>query len=94
MNGHARLLVAALVVGVLGIIAGGVFTLWLDSRETAATCRDLEDVKAALRDDENADWAQLDDNLKLLRIKKTPPLMRRLEAEHDRKLARFAPRPC
>lgn len=57
-------------------------------------CVEIEKLKTAQRQEARSDFAQLDTNLMLLGVKKTPGIVKAATAQRDRKISRFKPKKC
>ena len=83
----AFLLASYAVLGVVGSRA--------DARtERRTSCMEIEKLKAAYRAEALENYRKLDQNLRLLNIKKTPEIVAAARKTRDAKLRRFAARSC
>lgn len=57
-------------------------------------CREIEKLKQAQREEALRSFRDLDRNLRLLRIPRTPEVVRAARENRDRKLERFRREPC
>jgi hypothetical protein len=88
------ILVAGILVSLLSIEAARRERVNQINRVNFGVCSELENLKRAERQDALERFAQLDETLKLLGIKKTPMIVDRAEADRDRALERFKEKPC
>lgn len=88
------LLVILAIVAAAALVGVFAWRAHLTSSADKQICRETEAIKALIRDEANEDWRNLDRNLRLLKIAKTPEIERTARESRDRKLRRFRPRDC
>lgn len=90
--------VAAIAAAILAAFALASYAV-IDARARAkdqrqVVCLEIEKLKAANREKARETFNRLDQNLKLLKLKKTPEIVDAARKNRDAELRRFAARSC